>query len=645
MGRVGAITAICLLSGFTFVSTVLLAQHDSTWYGFSQYEFDVQGHKSRVVVPKHEHPEKFWIWRARFWGHEPQVDTSLLHAGFHVVWIDVADLYGSPAAVEIGNRFYQHLRSNYGLHAQAVLEGFSRGGLFVYHWALANPTKVACIYADAPVLDIHSWPGGKGAAQGSPPDWEKCLTAYGLSDESAVDEWYGPMQRAVEIAEHGLPLLHVCGRSDSIVPYAENTLRLQKELRANGHDLQVILKEGIGHHPHSLKDPSAVVRFILQHTDPALVQALELTEIKPSIIYRNRWLNRGLLHSKDDSLTIAFLGGSITYGAGWRDSLEQYFTRKMSSRSIRFINAGIPSMGSVPGAFRLSKDVLAAGPIDILFVEAAVNDATNGRSSVAQVRGMEGIVRQVLGSHPTNIIMMHFVDPDKMADYNQGKTPEVIIQHEKVAEHYDITSLNLAKEVNDRILQGEFTWDDDFKDLHPSPFGHGIYSRTMIECLDSLFSRKDPTWQQIPPSLDPFSYDKAKWVSIDQAQIKSGWQYVPNWDPADSLRTRPGFVHVPALTADSPGAELQFNFTGQAIGILVAAGADVGQLLFQIDDGSWQELEQFTQWSHWLHLPWLYVLADELTAGSHILRMKISPKKHPLSKGHASRILAFGVNE
>jgi len=73
------------------------------------------------------------------------------------------------------------------------------------------------------------------------------------------------------------------------------------------------------------------------------------------------------------------------------------------------------------------------GPVDLLFEEAAVNDATNERSSQEQIRGMEGIVRHVrTASATTDIVIMHFVDPDKMESYRKGQIPEVIINHEKV---------------------------------------------------------------------------------------------------------------------------------------------------------------------------------------------------------------------
>ena len=77
---------------------------------------------------------------------------------------------------------------------------------------------------------------------------------------------------------------------------------------------------------------------------------------------------------------VAFLGGSITYNSGWRDSVMQYLEDRFPETVFEFVSAGIPSMGSTPAAFRLSRDVLDNGPVDLLFEEAAVNDATNGRS-------------------------------------------------------------------------------------------------------------------------------------------------------------------------------------------------------------------------------------------------------------------------
>ena len=104
-----------------------------------------------------------------------------------------------------------------------------------------------------------------------------------------------------------------------------------------------------------------------------------------------------------------------------------------------------------------------------------------------QVRGMEGVIRNLRTSNQAaDIVMMHFVDPDKMKTYREGHEPQVITNHNKVAKHYGISTINLAKEVTDRIDNGEFSWEGDFKDLHPSPFGQGVYARSMIRFHASM---------------------------------------------------------------------------------------------------------------------------------------------------------------
>ena len=111
--------------------------------------------------------------------------------------------------------------------------------------------------------------------------------------------------------------------------------------------------------------------------------------------------------------TVAFLGGSITEMKGWRDMICEDLKQRFPYTKFTFVAAGIPSTGSTPGAFRLTDDVLSKGKVDLLFVEAAVNDDTNGFSAIEQVRGMEGIVRHALVSNPSmDIMMLHFIyDP------------------------------------------------------------------------------------------------------------------------------------------------------------------------------------------------------------------------------------------
>ena len=238
----------------------------AVWHGYARHDFRIAERACLVVIPRKAIQGRPWIWRARFFGHEPQADLALLERGFHLVYIDVAGLYGDPKAVAIWDAFYEYLTSKHGLTRRAVLEGFSRGGLIVYNWAASNPDKVACIYGDAPVCDIRSWPGGKGKGNGSPGDWAACLRVYGLSEQTAADFKGSPIDKLEPIATAGIPILHVCGDADTSVPLEENTRVLEQRYKALGGQITTIVKKGCAHHPHSLEDPTPIVEFVLKHT-------------------------------------------------------------------------------------------------------------------------------------------------------------------------------------------------------------------------------------------------------------------------------------------------------------------------------------------------------------------------------------------
>ncbi|MBL7134691.1 MAG: prolyl oligopeptidase family serine peptidase [Phycisphaerae bacterium] len=239
--------------------------------GFTRHDFQLDGVGCIVVSPKTVAPGKPWIWRARFFGHEPQADAALLARGFHVAYCNVGGLFGSPQAVARWNKFYAYLTTKHGFSKKPALEGMSRGGLIIYNWAAANPKKVSCIYGDAPVCDFKSWPGGKGKGKGSRGDWQQCLKVYGFTEAQAMAYKRNPIDNLKPLADAKVPLLNVCGDADPVVPMAENTTVLAERYRKLGGKITVIAKKGVGHHPHSLKDPKLIVDFVLKHTAPPMV--------------------------------------------------------------------------------------------------------------------------------------------------------------------------------------------------------------------------------------------------------------------------------------------------------------------------------------------------------------------------------------
>jgi lysophospholipase L1-like esterase len=380
--------------------------------------------------------------------------------------------------------------------------------------------------------------------------------------------------------------------------------------------------------------------------------ANQLTDSLKSETYISRFgnLDNTLLRIKvQKQATVAFFGGSITNMVGWRDMVCKYLSATYPDTHFTFINAGIPSLGSLPHAFRLDKDILSKGRIDLMFIESAVNDKVNGTNEQTQRRALEGIVRHTLAANPnTNMVMMAFVDPDKIDDYKAGKTPAEVQVHQDIANKYHLPFINLAKEVNDRITAGEFNWKDDFKNLHPSPFGQGIYFRTIRTLLAAEFNKPIPTKliaAKLPEPTDSFNYSNGAYLDIHNAKNLKDFAINESWQPTDAIHTREGFVNVPMLVADKAGAALDLSFTGRTIGISIVSGPDAGIIKYSIDGKPQPDIDLYTQWSKGLHLPWYLILGDGLASGKHTIKLEVSDQHNEKSKGTACRVVYFLVNK
>lgn len=632
MKKIIYLVLLCLITSLA----VQAQEKKSEWNGCDRYDFTFKDRQATVVVPKKAAKGNPWIWRPAFFDAFPSVDKALLEKGFHIVYYDVTHLYGSPRAVPLGTEFYKDITDRYGLSPKVTLEGFSRGGLFAFNWAAQNTDKVACIYVDAPVCNVFSWPGRKNATL-----WNDLLKEWNLTDAEMEHFKGNPIDNLAPIAAAGIPIISVCGDSDQTVPYKENMDVVRSRYLAAGGPVEVILKKGCDHHPHSLENPEPVVDFILRQ-QPEYEKYLHYT-------LRGSLQNSFRKFEKERRARVAFLGGSITEMNGWRNMVEQQLQQRFPYTQFEWVEAGIGSTGTTPGSFRLQHDILSKGKIDLLFVEAAVNDDTNGFSALEQVRGMEGEVRHALESNPEmDIVMLHFIYDPFIPLIARRQMPDVILNHERVANHYLIPSVNLCQEIGERMQDGEFTWDD-FGGTHPKPFGHKFYAAAIGHLFDEMWKGVSPEGpivaHEIPVKpLDTYSYYNGDFIALEKAHLNKGWKLVGNWHPDNKAEKRNGFVDVPMLEATRPDDRLTLDFRGKAIGIFCVSGPSAGILEYSVDGAPFKELDTFTQWSHNLYIPWVYMLETELEDTDHKLVLRISKKKNPASLGTECQIRNFVVN-
>jgi pimeloyl-ACP methyl ester carboxylesterase len=237
----------------------------SDYKGYLRYDFYLNGREGVLICPKKPVKETKWVWRTEFLGAFDQADMSLVEKGWYLAYYRLSDMYGSPEAVELMRNFQGYMEVNYGLNEKAVLFGFSRGGLYAVNYTAKYAEKVAVLYLDAPVLDIHSWPGGFGMAERYHKEWNECIEAYQLTEETASAFTEVPLNKVHSLASAHIPIIIVAGGADMVVPFEENSMIMVQRLEKAGAVVKLILKPDIGHHPHSLEDATPVVEFIVNN--------------------------------------------------------------------------------------------------------------------------------------------------------------------------------------------------------------------------------------------------------------------------------------------------------------------------------------------------------------------------------------------
>jgi hypothetical protein len=193
---------------------------------YDRYEFSVRDTPMSITViaPSASAPGMPWVYRAGFVFRDAKVDQELLAKGFHIVTGPV----GVDVAVKDWDTVYEYL-TGHGFSKKPAMEGAGGGAGEVYAWAIENPDKVSCVYAENPRM--HS-----------------ALAKTQLLDNLAP------------LAKANVPLLHVCGSLD---PYfRDNTLEVEKRYKKLGGKIEVINKKGEGHYPLAPDDPAPVVDFI-----------------------------------------------------------------------------------------------------------------------------------------------------------------------------------------------------------------------------------------------------------------------------------------------------------------------------------------------------------------------------------------------
>ena len=180
-----------------------------------------------------------------------------LKAGIAIAGVDVGESYGSPKGRAVYSSLHEHLVSKRGLANQACLLARSRGGLMLYCWAVENPDKVKCVTGIYPVCNISSYPGFKRACG-----------AYGLTAEELKAQLseHNPIDRLAPLAKAKVPIFHIHGDNDSVVPLDKNSAIIKERYDKLGGPMTLEVVKGQGHNMWSgWFQSQSLVDFVIKH--------------------------------------------------------------------------------------------------------------------------------------------------------------------------------------------------------------------------------------------------------------------------------------------------------------------------------------------------------------------------------------------
>jgi pimeloyl-ACP methyl ester carboxylesterase len=178
-----------------------------------------------VIVPKKAAPGKPWVLRSSYVPRDAAVAHAPLAQGFHIVVGPVGYNADGPVLAD-WNKLYTYL-TEHGFSNKPVLEGEGGGAGTVYGWAVENPNKVACVFAENPLMH-----------------------AAGVETQ--------PIDRLSALAKAGVALMHVCGVLEPSL--TEEQREVEKRYRDLNGSITIV--------PGALtaETVKAAVGFILSHS-------------------------------------------------------------------------------------------------------------------------------------------------------------------------------------------------------------------------------------------------------------------------------------------------------------------------------------------------------------------------------------------
>lgn len=357
---------------------------------------------------------------------------------------------------------------------------------------------------------------------------------------------------------------------------------------------------------------------------------------------------------RGEDVTIAYIGGSITQGAGAKPintmcyayRSYQAFCQMFSpnnGENVHYVKAGVGGTPSELGMIRYDRDVTKDGEIspDLLIIEFAVNDEGDETNGVC----FESLVLKALQAENQPAVLLNFAV--FMNDFNLQN------RLQPIGERYELPMVSVKDALVPQFEESKvITKRQFFYDIyHPTNDGH----RIMADCLANLFAavdKEEMAAEDICLDKEPvYGIQFKDLVRFDRADAE---QYATitqlGYDAKDTsiqyverdmdLTGTPVFDENWMNDGLTPGAEFKMNLTCKNLVVVVkdSGAAQFGTADIYVDGKVVKTIDPLVNgWDHCNP----QILIDEKESAEHEVVFR-------MAEGHEGKkftILGFGVTK
>lgn len=348
---------------------------------------------------------------------------------------------------------------------------------------------------------------------------------------------------------------------------------------------------------------------------------------------------------KGESVSVAFIGGSVTEGAlaeTYEESYADSFMAKLHEAypeaELTYVNAGLSGTGSSLGVMRYERDVVEAAGCqpDIVFLEFAINDY----QEPTEGRAYESMIRTILEADNAPAVILLF-----SVSRSEWNMQDIYIP---MGKHYGLPMASIREAVKKPLGDGTLTKEEFFADeYHPTSYGHKV----MADCLEELMREVQGAEGGEVAALPEESVKSPDFVdmhlltsqSVGKAVVSEGG--FTGTDPqVHGFGRRGGESAFPdnwMHTAESGGEafHVELKCRNIILNYKTSSAKDFGKACVYVDGEQVAELDGYSEgaWNNSIQV----LVLDEKESGQHVLELRMAEGDEEKS----FTLLAIGYSE